>query len=181
MEDQIRRLHLERLSREDWLLVGVAVALMFDLLVLPWFSFGATINVGSATVSIGGSLTAVDAPDAWLGVLALLACAFLVADLGFERLSPETHVPSIASDRKTTRYVLACVAAGLIAFKFVLHIGRFGELALGFWLAVLLVAGLVALTRRSHEAQVQAQAHAQATAPAPAPAGDPAPEPGSTA
>jgi hypothetical protein len=171
VEDQIRRLHLERLSREDWVLVSVTVVLIFDLLVLPWFSFGATINVGSATVSIGGSLTAVDAPDAWLGVLALLACAFLVADLGFERLSPETHLPSIASDRKTTRYVLACVAAGLIAFKFVLHIGRFGELALGFWLAVLLVGGLVALTRRSREAQ----------ASAPAPSGDPAPEPGSTA
>ena len=46
--------------------------LVLDLLVLPWFSFGATISVGSATVSIGGSLTAVDAPDAWLGVLALL-------------------------------------------------------------------------------------------------------------
>ncbi len=171
MEDQIRRLHLERLSREDWLLVSVAVVLMFDLLVLPWFSFGATINVGSATVSIGGSLTAVDAPDAWLGVLALLACAFVVADLAFERLSPETHLPSIASDRETTRYVLACIAAGLIGVKFVLHIGRFGELALGFWLAVLLVGGLVALTRRSREAQTVV----------PAPAGDPAPEPGPTA
>jgi hypothetical protein len=170
VEDQIRRLHLERLSREDWLLVSVAVVLMFDLLVLPWFSFGATINVGSATVSIGGSLTAVDAPDAWLGVLALLAAAFLVADVAFERLSPETHVPSIASDRRTTRYVLACVAAGLIALKFVLHIGRFGELALGFWLAVLLVGGLVALTRRGREGP----------AAVPAAAGDPAPEPGST-
>lgn len=177
MEDQIRRLHLERLTREDWVLVSVAVVLMFDLLVLPWFSFGATINVGAATVSIGGSLTAVDAPDAWLGVLALLSCAFLVADLGFERLSPETHLPSIASDRRTTRYVLACVAAGLIAFKFVLHIGRFGELALGFWLAVLLIGGLVALTRRSREGRVAVPA----PAPAPAPVADPATEPGSTA
>lgn len=148
MENQVRRLHLERLSREDWLLGTVAVLLIFDLLVLPWFSFGATISVGSATVSIGGSLTGVDAPDAWLGVLALLSCAFLVADLGFERLSPETQIPSIASDRRTTRYVLACVAAGLIALKFLFHIGRFGELALGFWLAVLLVAALVGLTRR---------------------------------
>ena len=170
MENQVRRLKLERLSREDWIICGLAALLVLDLLVLPWFSFGATISVGSATVSIGGSLTGVDAPDAWLGVLALLSCAFLVADLGFERLSPQTRVPSIASDRQTTRYVLACVAAGLIALKFVFHIGRFGELALGFWLAVLLVGALVAMTRRAREAR-----HVM-----PPPAAEPAPEPGST-
>ena len=152
VENRVRRVHLERISREDWVLGGVAIAVVLDLLVLPWFSFGATISVGSATVSIGGSLTGVDAPDAWLGVLALLSCAFLAADLGFERLSPETRVPSIAADRETTRYVLACVAAGLIALKFLFHLGRFGELALGFWLAVLLVGVLVTLTRRSREA-----------------------------
>jgi hypothetical protein len=171
VENQIRRLHLERLSHEDWILGGVALALVLDLLLLPWFSFGATISVDSATVSIGGSLTGVDAPDAWLGVLALLSCVFLVADLGFERLAPQTRVPSIASDRETTRFVLACVAAGLIGLKFLFHIGRFGELALGFWLAVLLVGGLVALTRRSREVQRAA----------PKPAADPAPEPGPTA
>lgn len=171
MEDQIRRLHLERLSRQDWVLGTVAVLLILDLLILPWFSFGATISVGSTTVAIGGSATAVDAPDAWLGVLALLASAFLVADLGFERLSPQTQVPSIASNRETTRFVLACAAAGLIAFKFLLHIGRFGELALGFWMAVLLVAALVALTRRLRQSHPAVASQA----------GEPAPEPGSTA
>jgi hypothetical protein len=165
VENQIRRLHLERLSGEDWVLATLGVLLILDLLVLPWFSFGATISVGSATVSIGGSLTAVDAPDAFLGVLALLSCAFLVADLGFERLSPQTRLPSIAADRETTRYILACIAAGLIALKFLFHLGRFGELALGFWLAVLLVAALVAMTRRLRQ-----------TEPAVAPsAGEPAP------
>jgi hypothetical protein len=179
VEDQIRRLHLERFTGEDWVLATVGIVLIVDLLLLPWFSFGATISIGSATVSIGGSLTAVDAPDAWLGVLALLSCAFLVADLGFERLSPETRLPSIASDRKTTRFVLAWVAAGLIALKFLFHIGRFGELALGFWLAVLLVGALVMLTRRSREA-VGAVPVPAAAAAAPPSAPEPAPEPGST-
>jgi hypothetical protein len=165
VENQVRRLHLERLSRDDWVLGTLAVLVILDLLVLPWFSFGATISVGSASVSIGGSLTGVDAPDAFLGVLALLSCAFLVADLGFERLSPQTRLPSIAADRETTRYILACIAAGLIALKFLFHLGRFGELALGFWLAVLLVAALVAMTRRLRQ-----------TEPAVAPsAGEPAP------
>jgi hypothetical protein len=170
VENQIRRLHLERLSPEDWVLASVAGALIFALLMLPWFSFGATINVGSATVSIGGSLTAVDAPDAWLGVLALLSSAFLVADLGFERLSPQTRLPSIAADRETSRFALACVAAALIGLKFLLHLGRFGELALGFWLAVLLVGALVALTRRGRQA-----AAAAAVRP---PSGEPAAEAG---
>jgi hypothetical protein len=178
VENQVRRLHLERLSGEDWVLGGLAIALVLDLLVLPWFSFGATISVGSATVSIGGSLTGVDAPDAWLGVLALLSCAFLAADLGFERLSPQTRLPSIAADRETTRYVLACVSAALIAAKFVFHLGRFGELALGFWLAVLLAGALVALTRRNREAR-RAPSPA-ASGPAPGTAAPPATEPGPT-
>jgi hypothetical protein len=177
VENQVRRLGLERLSREDWVILAVAAVLVLDLLVLPWFSFGATITVGSTTLSIGGSASAVDAPDAWLGVLALMASVFLIADLVTERLSPETRLPTVAGDRITGRFWLACTAAGLLAFKFVLHLGRFGELALGFWTAVLLVAGLVALTRRAR--------HAASAAPAPAasakkPAAEPSPEPGST-
>ena len=173
MEDQIRRLHLERLSREDWVLVAVGIVLIFDLLVLPWFSFGATISVGSATVSIGGSLTAVDAPDAWLGVLALLSCAFLVADLGFERLSPQTRVPSIASDRETTRFVLACVAAGLIGLKFLLSHRAVWRARPG------LLAGRAAGRRAggADPAQPGGPAHRAEAGGAAAP---PAPEPGST-
>ncbi len=179
MESQIRRLHLERLSREDWTLAAVATVLVLDLLMLPWFSFGATINVGSASVSIGGSLTAVDAPDAWLGVLVVLACAFLIADLGFERLSPATRLPSIAADRETTRYILACAAAGLIGLKFLFHIGRFGELALGFWLGLLLVAGLVAMTRRASRPAPASSAPPATPPKAPAPA-EPSSESGSS-
>ncbi|HTP19999.1 MAG TPA: hypothetical protein VMJ65_10375 [Solirubrobacteraceae bacterium] len=192
MENQVRRLGLERLSREDWTIIAVAGLLVLDLLMLPWFSFGATVTVGSTTLTLGGSASAVDAPDAWLGVLALMACVFLLADLATERLSPHTRLPTVAGDRLTGRYAIACTIAGLLAFKFVLHLGRFGELALGFWTALLLVAGLVALTRR-------ARITASTTAPpaaTPAPSGtgrqprkahrprkpptEPRPEPGST-
>ena len=86
----------------------------------------------------------------------------------------------MAGDRITGRYALACAAAGLLAIKFLLHLGRFGELALGFWTALLLVAGLVVLTRRARIA-----ASASPAAPAPGhkkqkPATEPSPEPGST-
>jgi hypothetical protein len=188
VENQIRKLGLERLSREDWLICVVAALLVLDLLVLPWFSFGATITVGSAKVSIGGSATAVDAPDAWLGVLALMATAFVIADLVTERLSPQTRLPTVTSDRVTGRYWLAITTAGLLALKFVLHLGRFGELGLGFWTALLLVAALVVLTRGARQAASASPAPAAtpAAAPAATPAnpprqsGDPSPEPGST-
>ena len=183
MENQVRRLGLERLSRDDWTIIAVAGLLVLDLLVLPWFSFGATITVGSATLSIGGSASAVDAPDAWLGVLALMATAFLLADLATERLSPHTRLPTVAGDRITGRYALACTTAGLLVVKFVLHLGRFGELALGFWTALLLVAGLVVLARRARIAASASRAASAAGHKAQKPAKtatEPSPEPGPT-
>lgn len=168
---QDRKLQLERLSRDDWILGGLAALLVFDLLVLPWFSFGATINVGAATVSIGGSLTGADAPDAWLGVLSVIASAFLAADVGFERLSPQTRLPSIGGDRTLTRFALACTVAALLGLKFLLHLGRFGELGLGFWLAIMVVAALVVLTRRARQAGPAHVAVAAESPPAAEPAG----------
>jgi hypothetical protein len=183
VESQVRKLGLERLSRDDWLIIGVAGLLVLDLLVLPWFSFGATITVGSATLSIGGSATGVDAPDAWLGVLALMASAFLIADLATERLSPQTRLPTVAADRITGRYFVACTTAGLLALKFVLHLGRFGELALGFWTALLLVAGLVFLTRRARVGALVSPGPSgpvQKAHKPQKPGTEPSPEPGST-
>ena len=53
---------VENVSREDWIIGGLALLLVIDLLFLPWFSV------------LGRSrLTATDAPDGWLGVLAVLA------------------------------------------------------------------------------------------------------------
>jgi hypothetical protein len=166
VENQVRKLGLERLSREDWTIIAVAGLLVLDLLVLPWFSFGATVTVGSTTLSLGGSASAVDAPDAWLGVLALMATAFLLADLATERLSPHTRLPTVAGDRITGRYALACTTAGLLVVKFVLHLGRFGELALGFWTALLLVTGLVMLTRRARIAASPASPASVSASPA---------------
>ena len=117
---------------------------------------------------------------ACLGVLALMACAFLVADLATERLSPQTRLPTVAGDRITGRYALACTAAGLLAVKFVLHLGRFGELALGFWTALLLVAGLVVLTRRVCIAVSASPAGSTPGHKTQKPATETSPEPGST-
>jgi hypothetical protein len=124
----------EALSRDDWILAGLALLLIIDLLFLPWFS----ISLGP----FSASLTATDAPDGAFGILAVLSAILLIADLGVERLSPQTTLPAINNSRTQTRFVLACVTALFVALKFVFNI-HFSDFGFGFWLAVVLTAGLV--------------------------------------
>ena len=120
----------DSVSRDDWILAGLALLLIIDLLALPWFSI------------LGFSLTATDAPDGWLGVLAVLSAVALIADLGIERLSPGTTLPNIGGSRTQTRFVLACLTALFVALKFLFHI-HFSFFGFGFYAAVVLTAGLV--------------------------------------
>jgi len=128
--------NLERLSRDDWILGGVTLLLVIDLLFLPWFS----VSVGP----FSATLTGTDAPDSAFGILAVLAALLLIADLGIERLSPQTTLPSINGGRTQTRFVLACVTAVFVALKFVFNI-HFSEFGFGFYLAVILTVALVYL------------------------------------
>jgi hypothetical protein len=113
---------------------GDQLLLIIDLLFLPWFS----ISLGP----FSASLTATDAPDGAFGILAVLSAILLIADLGVERLSPQTTLPAINNSRTQTRFVLACVTALFVALKFVFNI-HFSDFGFGFWLAVVLTAGLV--------------------------------------
>ena len=134
---------VENVTRDDWIIGGLALLLVLDLLFLPWFSVGGTITIGTATVSVGGSLTATDAPDAWLGVLGVLATVLVIVDLGIERFSPQTQLPVIGESRAVTRLVLVIAAAVFLALKFLFQIGHFSDLGFGFWAAVVLMAGLL--------------------------------------
>jgi hypothetical protein len=128
----------DSVSRDDWILAGVALLLVIDLLFLPWFS----ISFSLGPVSGSASLTATDAPDGAFGILAVLSAVVLIADLGVERLSPGTALPNIGGSRTQTRFVLACVTALFVALKFVFNI-HFSDFGFGFYLAVVLTAGLV--------------------------------------
>lgn len=125
---------LENVSRDDWILGGVALLLLITLVAFPWFS----ISVGPFTVTS----TATGSPDGWLGILGVLALAALIADLAVERLSPQTTVPSIGGSRGQTRFVLALAAALFVALKFLFHI-HFSYFGWGFYVAVVLTIGLV--------------------------------------
>jgi hypothetical protein len=121
-------------TRDDRILAGLALLLIISLLFLPWFH----ISIGP----FSADLTATDAPDGWLGVLAVLGAIVLIADLAVERLSPGTAVPNIGGSRTQTRLVIACVTALFVALKFLFHI-HFSLFGFGFYVSVILTAGLV--------------------------------------
>jgi hypothetical protein len=125
----------DALSREDWLVGGLALLLAIDLLFLPWFSF--------YIVSFSGT----DAPDGWAGILAVLASLAIVGDVLVERLSPQTALPNFGGSRTATRFRLAVIAAVFLAIKFVFNI-HFSYFGFGFWAAVVLTVALVFVTLR---------------------------------
>jgi hypothetical protein len=133
----------DALSKEDFIVGGLALLLLIDLLFLPWFSFSA----GSFSVSF----SATDAPDGWLGILAVLAAVLVLADLLVERLSPQTTIPNLGGSRAVTRFWLACAAAVFMGLKFLFHIGHFSNLGFGFWAGLVLVVLLVVATMRASQ------------------------------
>jgi hypothetical protein len=136
-------MNLDNVSRDDWLIGGLALLLVIDLIALPWFSVSAGI-LGSADFS------ATSSPDGWLGVLGTLAALAVVADIAIERLSPRTRLPEIGGSRTSTRLVLAGAAAAFVALKFLFHI-HFSYFGFGFYAAVLLVGGLFYMTLRARQ------------------------------
>jgi hypothetical protein len=133
---------LDKLSRDDMIVGGLALLLVIDLLFLPWFS------IGSGPFSV--SLSATDGPDGWTGILAVIAAIAVLADLLVERLSPQTTVPNFGGNRTATRLRLAAVAAFFVALKFILHI-HFNYFGFGFWVGIVLAALLVVATLRASQ------------------------------
>lgn len=136
-------------SRDDWILGGVALLLIIDLLFLPWFSVGGG-SVGNIPIpSI--DLTGTDAPSGWLGLLAVLALLLVIVDLAVERFSPGTALPNVGGSRAMTRFVLGIAAVVFLVLKFVFNI-HFSDFGFGFWLAVVLSIGLVYVLMQARNA-----------------------------
>jgi polyferredoxin len=126
--------NVDKLTRDDRVVGGLALLLVIDLLFLPWFE----VSVGP----FSASFTATDTPDGWLGILAVLAALALMADLLIERFSPQTQLPSLGGGRGQTRFMLACLTALFVALKFLFHI-HFSLFGFGFWAAAVLTVALV--------------------------------------
>jgi hypothetical protein len=137
---------LSKVTRDDWVLAGVALLLVIDLLFLPWFDI--SFGIGSVKVSVTSSATG--APDGWIGVFAVLTALALIADLALERLGA-VELPAIGGSRANTRLVLAGATAAFVALKFLFHI-HFSLFGIGFWAAIILTGALLALAARAREA-----------------------------
>lgn len=127
-------MNTQNITRDDWIIGGVALLLVIDLLFLPWFS----ISAGPFSFD----LTATDAPDGIFGILAVLAAIAVIADLAVERMAPQTTVPSVGGSRPQTRFVLAALVALFVVLKFIFNV-HFSDFGFGFWLGVILTAALV--------------------------------------
>jgi hypothetical protein len=136
-------------------------------LILAWFSFGGTVTVGSTSISFGGSLTATDAPDSWLGVLAVISAVLVLVDIALERLSPQTAIPAIGGSRVTTRFVLAVATGVFMALKFLFNLDHFSNLGFGFWLGAVLVLALIYVAMQARTAAAGVAPRRRAGPPAP--------------
>lgn len=132
-------MRLDALSKNDWIVGGLALLLAIDLLFLPWFSY--------SFLTITVSATATSAPDGWTAILGTLLSLVVVADVLIERLSPQTTLPNLGGSRTMTRFRLAIIAAAFVALKFLLHI-HFSLFGFGFYAAVVLCVALVYSTMR---------------------------------
>ena len=139
---------VSKFTRDELILAGIASLLVIDLLFLPWFD----ISVGFGTFKVSATSSATGSPDGWLGVLAVLAALAVVAHLALERLAAGVEVPVIDGSAANTRFVLAAVAAGFVALKFIFNI-HFSLFGVGFWGAVVLAAALVVVAARMREAK----------------------------
>jgi hypothetical protein len=128
-------------KRDDWLVIGLALVLVIDLIAFPWFDIGVSAGVFHASYTAA----ATSAPDGWAGILAFLLTIAVGADLLIERLSPQTTLPNIGGSRTLTRWWLTVAAAVFVALKFITNI-HFSEFGFGFWLGVVLTAGLLYTT-----------------------------------
>jgi hypothetical protein len=140
--------NLENVTRDDWIVGGLALLLAICLIILPWFDISVTVGAFSASATYSATST----PDGWLGILAFIAALAIVADLGIERLSPQTTLPAIGGSRTQTRFVLALITAAFVVLKFLFHI-HFSLFGWGFYVNIILTAALVWVAYQARSGQ----------------------------
>jgi hypothetical protein len=138
---------VSKFTRDELILGGIALLLVIDLLFLPWFD----ISIGIGTFKVSATSSATGSPDGWLGVLAVLVTLALFAYMAIERLG-DVELPALGGSPTTTRRVLAAIAAGFVALKFLFNI-HFSLFGIGFWGAVVLSVALVVVAARARDTE----------------------------
>ncbi len=145
-----------KLTKLDYWTAGTALALVIDLLALPWVD----VSIGPYSYSSSG----VESPDGFLGVLALLVALAVGADVLLARLAPSFRVAALEELGRGRARLLAAAGTGvLVALKLLLHLHP-SYLGAGCWIALVFAAALIVSTARLR-AQPETLAP-QATGPA---------------
>ncbi len=146
-----------KLTKLDYWTAGTALALVIDLLALPWVD----VSIGPYSYSSSG----VESPDGFLGVLALLVALAVGADVLLARLAPSFRVAALEELGRGRARVLAAAGTGvLVALKLLLHLHP-SYLGTGCWIALVLAAGLVYSSARLRASTEAVASSGTGTAP----------------
>jgi hypothetical protein len=113
---------------------GLALLLLIVVLFLPWWTRSPAASGGV----VSENRPAVQAPYAWPAILAALALVLVLVDIGMQRMFWE--MPTIGGSRRSTRFVVAAIAAAFLVLKLLLHPSNLGW---GFVLAIIVAAVLL--------------------------------------
>lgn len=144
-------MRLANITREEQVVGGLAILLAIALIAFPWFSIGGG-SIGGISIP-SYDLSATDGPDGWAGLFAFVASLAVIADIAISKFSPQTNLPVLGGSRGATRFVLAAIAAGFIALKFLLHI-HFSLFGWGFYVNVIVAAALVYFAMQARDGNV---------------------------
>ncbi len=121
---------LSKLTPGEKIVLAAGAVLLIDLLFLPWHK----IDLGIFTVS----RSAVESPNAFWGVLALLVTAAMVAVVVVTRFTA-AKLPDVPVPWGQAMFIAGAAVAALLLLKLVLETSALG---IGAWLGILLGGGM---------------------------------------
>jgi len=118
---------IKKLSLGQRTLAAAGVFLLLDMLFLPWHR-----SVGIPGIGMSASSGAFQSPDGFLGLLAFLVVAALVAHVVLSEFT-SLKLPEIPMSWGRADMIAAGAVAGLLVLKFVMETSFLG---IGAWLAL---------------------------------------------
>lgn len=128
---------LSKMRTPDWILGGCALVLIIDLLFFPWHK----IDFGLSALGVGGSIkrTAVQSPNAFWGILALLVAIAILAVVIIRRLTT-VKLPDLPISWTDATFYATIATLALLLLKLVIETSSLG---FGSYFGILLAAGMV--------------------------------------
>lgn len=119
---------LDKLSLSDKIIAGTGIVLIIDLLFLPWHD-----------IPVFDDISAIESPNSFWGVLALILTIAVVAITLLRVFKPETKLPDLPVSWDRATFFGAAATLGVLVLKLILETDFLG---FGAWLGLLLAAGM---------------------------------------